>query len=288
MIVFIIIIYRIKLHDCIALSSLLNSLGTNINQQFEVLVFDNSENSSEVEEHSSNFKYIKFGRNVGLSHAYNYGVEYCKKNNAEFMVTLDQDSTVTSDYVNAVFNYANLYAGRDVVLCPRVMVGDRQVSPYSFNLIGAPRYTCKGKLHAINSFTVYAVHTLATYGIIDEFYWLDALDFSIFAKLHRYNIQVVAMDVIVQHDLSLLHGALKHSRLSNIAFYEAVFLFEYCGPVRAISGLLRLIVRILRRIDYKNRFNDLGLMLGKIVTGSSKGLIRRIRRGSWKRCQISI
>lgn len=171
------------------------------------------------------------------------------------MVTLDQDSVVTKEYIDAVFEYMNLYVGKQITFCPQIYCGGRQISPFSFDATGSPRYGNAGQLYAINSFSIHSVSSLATLDIIDEFYWLDALDFVIFEKLHRAGITIVELPVQVQHNLSLLQGGVRQERLANIAFYEAAFLFEYCGPIRLLSGLVRLIARAVRRIDFVRQGN---------------------------------
>lgn len=280
MIVFVIIVYNIKLSDCITLTTLRNSLNMKVAMPYRILVLDNSEESSSPVLFRPDFEYIGFRENIGLARAYKYGVAYCRDLGAAFMVTLDQDSTVTTAYIDAVLKYTKLYIGRDVALCPRIFFGDRQISPFSFSPTGIPKYCITGKLHAINSFSVYSVSTLTSSDIIDEFYWLDALDFAIFENLHRRGIPVVAMDVEVQHNLSLLQGGVHHVRLANIAFYEAAFLFEYCGPIRLLSGLFILVLRVARRIDFMSRSNGFGTMLGAIISGAIKGLTRRMGRQS--------
>ena len=285
MVVFVIVVYKIKPSECIALSSLISSLCVNGVKSFKILILDNSPGSDSIYKIESKFDYFAFGSNVGLAHAYNYALNYCKRIGAEFIVTLDQDSTVTLDYIDEIFKCVKIYAGKEVVLCPTIMCGNRQVSPFSYSPIGVPRYKISGELHAINSFSVYSVNTLISLKIIDEFYWLDALDFSIFENLHRNKIPVIPMHVQVQHDLSLLHEEIGRERLVNIALYEAAFLFEYCGPVRLLSGLLRLLFRVVRRVNYRNKIEDLCVVLQAIMIGSFRGLIRRLWRHSKRKNQ---
>lgn len=278
MIVFIIVIYNIKLSDCITLKTLRECLHSNSEMEHRVLVLDNSDSPSEQDLFGPDFEYYRFHQNIGLARAYKYGLEYCHANDAKFMVTLDQDSEISIDYIDAVFKNSNLYRGQDVALCPRIFCGDRQISPYSYNFIGFPRYDSKSNLHAINSFSVYAVSSLNSPGVIDEFYWLDALDFSIYENLHRRGTSIIPMGVKVQHNLSLLQGSVSPVRLSNIAFYESAYLFEYCGPLRLMPGLTRLLFRVARRINFLSRSNGFAALLQAIKSGAIKGLTRRMKR----------
>lgn len=278
MIVFIIVIYKVKLSNCITLSSLLGSLETSCINSFRILVLDNSDGPCAQDKIDSKFDYVSFGANIGLARAYKYGVNYCRNIDAQFMVTLDQDSLVTPAYIRSVFKYINIYAGHEIVLCPRILCGDRKISPYSYSIMGTPNYTSSEKLHAINSFTVYSVCTLVGSDIIDDFYWLDALDFSIFENLYRNGIAVKVMDVEVQHNLSLLDFRISNERLANIALYEAAFLFQYCNPVRCFAGTVRLILRMHRRIRHTNRIRILLNIHRTILKGASTGLVRRLNK----------
>lgn len=278
MIVFVVVIYNIRLAECRTLASLRASLAEAGLDAYRILVLDNSPAPLAPDAGHAGLDYVAFNANVGLARAYKHGLGYSREHGAAFMVTLDQDSTVTPAYIGALAAHEQRYRGQEVALCPQIFCGERQVSPYSFSALGSPRYGSAGKLHAINSFSAYSVSGLARAGIIDEFYWLDALDFSIFENLHRSGIPVVPMAVEVQHSLSLLEGRVQHGRLANIALYEAVFLFEYCAPLRALAGSARLLVRVARHTDFTKPGNGFGALFMAIASGARQGLARRLQR----------
>lgn len=276
MIYFLIVIYNITPSECLTLRTLRESLGKK-NMGFRILVLDNTINPIKDNFNCDEFEYYQFHENLGLSRAYKHGAMHCLKQGAKFIATLDQDSIVTLSYINAVTSYAKTYTGKNIVLCPRIFCKDRQISPFTFNSYGFPCYGTPGKLHAINSFTVYSELSIKALESIDNFYWLDALDFVIFETLHKARTLIIEMPIDVQHNLSLLENSTPQSRLNNIIYYEAAFLLEYCNPIRILSGIIRLTGRIARHTKIISSPLDFLSLFNSLITGSIKGIKRRKR-----------
>jgi len=275
-ILFAVVIYRIAPLESATVNSLLEHLGNIARLSAHILVLDNSPAPAGDQGRAQGFEYVAFGKNVGLAHAYRYAADRAKEDGAEFIVTLDQDSIVSAAYLNSLRDYAYHHAGQEVVFCPRIMSAGRVVSPYVYDAFGNPHFDGrKGELHAINSFSVYATAVLADSKIIDNYYWLDALDFAIYANLHRKHIPVTEMKVDVAHSLSVLDGGMNSERLANMAHYEAAFLFQYCGLARLANGLLRLLVRVVRVGRASGRFGPIGKAFKAAGAGSLTGMRRR-------------
>jgi hypothetical protein len=275
-VVFAVVIYRITPAQSDTVRTLIDSLRFATGLAAKVLVLDNSPQPNAAFNLHNEFDYIAFERNVGLAHAYRRAGAFAVEHGAEFVVTLDQDSIISPAYLNSVRDYASRYSGKEIVFCPRILSGDRVVSPYVFGANGCPRFDGReGRLHAINSFSVYAVSLLTRENIIDDYYWLDGLDFAMYENLHHQHIPVVLMNIDVCHNLSVVAGGMNAQRLANMAHYETAFLFQYCGLARLCVGLLRLAARIVRV-----GFSDAGApgIIGAfraLVTGALAGVCKR-------------
>lgn len=90
----VVVIYNKKISD----SETLISLGKDIDQngfELDLFVFDNSPTAQNVE-HIKGFKVVNHhfdGKNVGVSAAYNAGVDFADKMGKEWVMLLDQDTT---------------------------------------------------------------------------------------------------------------------------------------------------------------------------------------------------
>lgn len=276
--VFAIVIYRLAPLESVTIRTLLDGLRTIAGLTAKILVLDNSPVPAAAAGDGGGFEYVAFGRNVGLAQAYRHAAAFAKEHRAEFVVTLDQDSVVSPEYLAGLRDYACRYSGQEVVLCPRILSAGRVVSPYFYGPDGRPHFgSGTGPLHAINSFSAYAVSLLTEKSVIDDYYWLDALDFAIYENVHRHCVPVILMEVDVAHSLSVVDGSINAQRLTNMAHYEAAFLFQYCGIARLCSGLLRLLARVIRL-----GCSGLGVRatvgaLRASLTGSLAGLRRRGR-----------
>lgn len=246
-ILFAVVIYRISPMESTTLRTLLSSLREVEGLKAKILVLDNSPVPVRNTGTPQEIEYFAFGENAGLARAYRHAAATAKTLAADFIVTLDQDSNVNPEYLAQLRDHARRYAGQEVALCPTIVSSGRVVSPYVYSRTGKAQFgEGEGRLHAINSFSAYATSLLAEKNIIDDYYWLDALDFVIYENLCRQHIPVVRMNVEVAHSLSVVDGGMNAQRLANMAHYEAAFLFQYCGAIRVFNGVLRLVARIIR------------------------------------------
>jgi GT2 family glycosyltransferase len=280
MITFVVVLYSIPIGLSTTVSTLLAAIKKFPDVEVNILVADNSPDQSPFEViYAPNVCYLGFGKNLGIARAYNIALERAVSTNSLALITLDQDSHISVEYLGKVFSEMWLLDRNCVALCPRVRSGPRIISPFGFNWLGLPRYG--GILApecAINSYSVYSVKYLASVGGFDEYYWLDALDLSVFAKISRSGFVVRLLDVTVDHELSLVSGQMSKLRMINMARFEASFLVEYRGLLHVMSGIARLIARIIR-VQWQG--GDLmGALAGFVAMyrGASEGGRRRFAR----------
>lgn len=280
-ILFAVVIYRILPMDSTTLRTLLSSMRGVDRLQVKILVLDNSPVPAGNFGTQQEFEYVAFGENAGLARAYRHAGAVAKALTADFVVTLDQDSNVSPEYLSQLRDHARRYAGQEVAFCPTILSSGRVVSPYVYSRTGRARFgEGKGVLHAINSFSAYATSLLAEKNIIDDYYWLDALDFVIYENLCRQNIPVIQMDVEVAHSLSVVDGGMNAQRLANMAHYEAAFLFQYCSATRIFNGFPRLVARVIRLGRRGPGLHGIVQALTAAGTGLLAGVRKRTARSS--------
>ena len=269
--VFVVVIFGITPDQSQTVTSLRASLQGVPAERYRVLVVDNSLDKLACEHVlAPNVWHVVAGRNGGLAKAYNIALQKARVWGADVLVTLDQDSVVTTEYLRQLLCHAENIAGNVVAMCPGIRSAGRIVSPFGFSVFGWPRYgDAAPPLYAINSFSAYSVDYLCSVDGFDEYYWLDALDFSVFARIAEQGLQVHRLDVVVDHDLSLLSGKVSLARMINMAFFEACFLMEYAKASHLIGGWIRLVARALRVRRY-----GLGL-------GAGVAMLSAAGRGAW-------
>jgi glycosyltransferase involved in cell wall biosynthesis len=276
-IVFAVVVYNIRPDQSSTLRTLANCLPRMQDCRWHVLIFDNSAHPvADVPDDIVHCTAVWAGFNRGLAQAYNDALAFCTSRGAQVLVTLDQDSEIIPAYISALRKDSEHLHGSTVALCPEITSANRVISPFATGPLGRKRYgRTVDPPAAINSFSAYSVQSLVTLGGFEEFYWLDALDLSTYARLARGKMKVRVMDVRVEHNLSLLSGTVGAQRWKNIAYYEACFLFQYAGRMQAIAGLARLLARAVRIAPRGALVGYVNTAVSAILKGAVAGSRRR-------------
>lgn len=278
-IAFAVVLYNMASQDSSTLQSLSVCLRSAVTFDYTVLVFDNSEVPIDAPNGIPNCLTIWCGYNRGLAGAYNDALAFSARHGAEVLVTLDQDSVVTPAYLSALAEGVATMREPVVVLCPKIRSHGRLTSPFVARPLKLRRYGLAGAgACAINSFSAYSVRFLQSIKGVDEFYWLDGLDYSTFARIHRAGKCMALLDVEVEHNLSLLSGGIGISRLRSTIFYEACYLLEYAGPLHWLTSLPRLLARGVRVAPHGASWRYLGVALRSTLSGGAAGMRRRLGR----------
>lgn len=278
-ILFTVVIYGIAPDDSSTLTTLLACLKASSRTGDRVLVLDNSPAAATQRPQDPQVDYRWLEGSRSLAHAYNIALAECLSTGADWLVTLDQDSIVSADYVEQMHRATDT-APDVAAIFPVVRTSGRTISPFGYNAIGLPEYhpfTKSGKpaSHAINSFTAFSVPRLQAIGGFDEYYWLDSLDMSTFHRLARAGGRFQTLDVTVDHGLSLLTGEMSAWRFLNIARYETAFTYEYLRIPQIPLANLRLISRILKAGRYSLSVGTQFAAAREMCAGLASGLKRR-------------
>jgi GT2 family glycosyltransferase len=245
----VIVLYKKKINECSALRSLRESLkhfDQNLDLRLKILVYENESSETEAGMSTENIVYHFSPCNGGLLAAYSFALAMATAEGFDWLLTLDQDSTVPPPFVSQVATIANEIFDRNeiaaivphvfsrkIFISPHVLKSGRSVRlPADF--IGVP----EGEVSAINSGTTWRACSLNEIGGFNPLFWLDYLDHWLFREVQRIGkVVYVAANLRIEHELSLLGRQSQPSpeRYQNILAAESLFCDLYQS---ATDGLL--------------------------------------------------
>jgi GT2 family glycosyltransferase len=256
-ILFVIVLYKSKLHS----SSSFQTLRKSTIKEVELLVYDNSpdkDDISRIKARNIELNYKWDPRNPGLSSAYNYALEKALENKKEWLLLLDQDSTLTSEYLNEIQKINIVSIDSEVVaIAPRVKSNHEPfdiISPMKMRIDGGFK-PIKAKngiqtepISAINSGSLFRVSFLKEINGFNPAFKLDFLDHWCYRKINRLSKKIYVINSFIHHDLSVSKGFLNNisiTRYYSILNSEILFLASE-GNLTKFLFRLRLIVRAFR------------------------------------------
>ncbi len=256
----VLVLYKKKLEESQTYISLLNSyLKSNLTQlDLFLLVYDNSPARQEVLPNIPfKYQYIHDPHNHGLSVAYNTALRTAVSMNFPWLLLLDHDSELPSDYIytivkmleinssnESIVAYVPKVACNSAIVSPSRVTFDVQFRPININFVGA----CDFHVTAINSGTLLRVSYLESIQGFNNLFQLDYLDHWLFNKIHLDSKKVYVFDSIIQHDLSIsnMDTNMDVPRYINILESEKLFYLKYKSKGENIFYLIKLFIRFLR------------------------------------------
>jgi GT2 family glycosyltransferase len=253
----ILVLYKMRAEDSPAYQAITRFMGNGSAANLQLLVSDNTPYEQPAPAGFTG-DYIRNPANPGLAKPYNNALRMAEKNGTRWLMLLDQDTTVTSEYLEEVFARASDLETDDTVgaLVPRLMMGGRRLSPHParfqrlFQTFEAELPFPPGeRFEPYNSGAVLKVGALIDIGGFPERFWLDYLDHATFYALQESHRSIVILNAELQHDLSgknenRTQGKAYSDRLENILDAGLSFYQEH--------GSLK--TRILYRMDLLRQF----------------------------------
>ena len=245
----VIVLYKKKVDESPALRSLRASfecLDKDKDLRLKILVYENGSTGIEAGVIPENVVYHASPDNGGLASAYSFALKMATSEGFDWLLTLDQDSTVPEALLSHVTAIAgeildqNDIAGivpevlsRNIFISPHVLKRGRSVRlPAGF--VGIPQR----EVSAINSGTIWRTSSLREVGGFNPLFWLDYLDHWLFYEIQRAGRHIyVAGNLRIEHELSLLNREHRPTpeRYENILGAESVFFDLYRN---VMDGLL--------------------------------------------------
>jgi GT2 family glycosyltransferase len=261
----VIVIYRMQPLDSSTLQTLLASVENTSpdNLDLKILVWDNTPGGQDIGELPSGILYESAPHNPGLAQAYNQALKKAEAEGYEWLLTLDQDSSLPVDFLTKIAKFARKLSPDKTIgaIVPQVIANGRNISPFRFLLGAIPRWFKYGFegvsddiIIPINSGATLRVTALCQIGGYDPMFPLDVSDIELFHRLHNFGKKVyIAGDILIRHDLALLQrdNRMSLDRYHALLLDECAFWDIHLGSLARFERMIRLAGRA-----YKDRYSS--------------------------------
>ena len=231
----VVVLYNMTFFESPTIMSLNELLASGAFPEIQkVLIFDNSESSTRPEGLDKRFVYHHSKANVGLAKAYNYALSQ-SSDDTEWLVTMDQDTTITKEYLEEMTSKSFKLPERVVAIAPVIKDSGQQISPVRSDALrplkkALPKKDCiySQDIMVINSATAIRLSFLEQIGGYNEEFQVDYLDHWVSWAIFKYQKEVYVLNEILTHSLSVLHvRELSFSRYKEILRSENIFYSKY-------------------------------------------------------------
>jgi glycosyltransferase involved in cell wall biosynthesis len=224
-----------------------------------IVLWDNSPSQQLPAHLPENVWYHHDPRNPGLAAAYNQILALAASQHSQWLITLDQDSTVPSDYLLRMISAAHLSVFQPDIgaIAPQIAVDRKQLSPYCFALGAIPRWYRPGfcgipndSVFAFNSGAMLRVTALRQIGGYDLRFPLEYSDTAMFHKLHQHGKRVyINGEIHLRHEFSLieLNRLLSEERYRRTLLAESAFWDLHMNWLAGCERTARLFLRMIRQ-----------------------------------------
>jgi GT2 family glycosyltransferase len=259
----IIVLYQTRPEDSTSLSSLVEAskLIDPARLELSILIADNTPEWREFQELPGNPRYKRFTDNPGLAVPYNLAISEAERDGFEWLLTLDQDTTLPPDFFALMIKHLELH-GKDesvAAVVPRVTDNGVPISPFRF--VGGFLPVITGRqidgvlgphASAINSASLLRTRALADVGGYDDRFPLNNSDTALFDRLDRSGYKVaIAGDVVVGHELAIMQREHRMSaaRYRQLLRDEGDFWDLHMSVLGRAERLLRLMGRAAKQVS---------------------------------------
>ncbi len=286
----VIVLYQVSPSDSSTLHTLLLS-ASRVPQDclnLHILLYDNTCGGQSVGNLPGNVEYWAASQNGGIAEAYNYALMRASSEGFQWLLTLDQDTELPSDFLMRVATIASsLETGPVGAIVPFIHGKGKLFSPHRFAAGFLHRWLptdyegiSQTPVYAINSGSVLRVEALAQIGGYDPRFWLDFSDYMVFHRLQQYGKRVyVAGSLKLNHDFSMQGmECLSPDRYRNALEAECAFWDLKIGRFAGLVCTLRLMARICKRIINRDPPELLATCFGVFRKRISHSLTQRSRQ----------
>jgi GT2 family glycosyltransferase len=260
----VIVLYKTTLDASATMNTLRSALAQAPRElRFKTLVYDNSPATQTFPSPPTEVTYIADSENSGLSKAYNLAAAIAEKEGYAWILTLDQDTELSPDFLRRLTAIVETVQENQRVasILPRVMQGERLLSPNWFALDffarpfppafnGVPEQSGYG----FNSAATVRVSAIQAIGGYSPLFPLDYSDAYLYRRLHLANFKAyIAGDLLVEHHLSILNTeGMSEERYRNVMATGSAFCDLMRGRLVGAEFTFRLMKSYLGLLVRKN------------------------------------
>lgn len=258
MIYSILVLFNCRIEESKTFNSLLQNYANNPEgfNQFKLLIYDNGLSKQRAPSDTPfECQYIHNPQNEGLAVAYNYALEKAISASCNWMLLLDQDSSLPKDFIsNLLYDISCIKDDAVMAVIPRIQHHRKPCSPAKVLYGGTLRAIekpekgiCTFKVFAIGSGSVIRVSFLQQIGGFNTVFWLDCLDRWLYFIIHKMGGKVFITHSVIEHELSIMNYDLfmNEMRYGNILKYETLFMKTYKSQAEYFVFCLRLLKRCI-------------------------------------------
>lgn len=216
----VLVLYKCAPAESESLNSLLQIFAEqpSLAQNFSLLLYDNSPEPHSLAKLTFPVSYKHEPSNGGLVSAYNYALEQAEHNQQQWLLLLDQDTSLTREFFTELLEcVGSLESSPEVASIVPKLVGKTKIySPEADFVIQMRRqYRRRGhsvspnafgvqtsRLGAYNSGATMRVSALRSIGGFPEEFWLDYLDHAVFHALSVNGCRMYVMHTMLHHNAS--------------------------------------------------------------------------------------
>jgi GT2 family glycosyltransferase len=256
----VIVLYKMKPSESVTFNTLQKAISCLQRGQVDIkiLLYDNTPGGQNIGVLPGGVQYKADLENNGLAKAYNYALKIAQENCYDWLLTLDQDTTLPVDFMRKLCDTMTFVTPMNAVaaIVPYVSGNTRPISPsipvnhwtstkyFPDGFIGIP---LEKLVLAVNSASTLRVGALRAVGGYDERFWLDLCDVEMYHRLQSRDYRVfVAGNIHVRHEIAIfdLLNRTSLARYENIHRAEEAYCDEYLGRIEGFVFLLRLLFRL--------------------------------------------
>ena len=289
----VVVLYKVRPEDSATLQTLAaaaQAAGEAV--RLRTLICDNTPGGQQVGTFPDGVRYLAAPHNPGLSEAYNTAIAAASAEGYEWLLTLDQDTHLPTNFLTVLARLIPRFAAesRVAAIVPYIVDGDRPISPLRFVGGFLPRMLPAGFTGVtrpftspINSASLLRVAALQEVGGYDKRFPLNNSDTDLFHRLGKAGKRVaVAGDLTVKHELAILkrQERMTVERYRQLLADERAFWDLEMSFLARVERWMRLVGRVGK--DARHRGNGafqkvtLAEILHRMVTR------RKTRIAAWK------
>ena len=256
----VVVLYKMSFAESATVQTLLEAvriLGESP-ARLAILVFDNTPGGQDPGPLPAGISYAQAPANPGLAGAYNSALGSAVQEGFDWLLTLDQDTKLPSNFLTKMFSYAKRYAGvaKVAAIVPRISDNGRPISPFRFVGGFFPRVLppdtegiSRRFTSALNSASLLRVRALRQLGGYDTRFPVHNSDTSLYHRLDLAGARVVVIpDLLVDHELAILHrkNGIAPERYRKMLADECIFWDLHMGVLGRVERLVRLAGRVCK------------------------------------------
>jgi len=243
-----------KIEECRTYLTLKKNLASG-SIDYQLIFYNNSPEI--VISETTDYKIFNSKENSKLYGAYNFALKHAIHAGRKWLLLLDQDTEITSEYINELSQFLKReHKSNLAAVAPILKEGEKILSPKIISSVGwwqrdieGTGYQ-RGRISAFNSLTLISVPFIQSLGGFTAKFPLDMLDHWYYNQMYLQKKEVYVLNSVIKHSLSLLNYEENINLTRHVEFLnaESRFVREELGLLHYFFYKIRLFLRLIRQL----------------------------------------